>query len=143
LYKTLLAESYLHKSTKVSGEIRPNEYVIYPVIARYHGEVNPTDTDANKAYLQGKDMLMLLIINNRGYPNKSDYFGDESALTIKRYGFENMDMLFDLIPLPRNQAEAEWYEKAPRPSEIAVGFRAYTPTVEAWERVNGKKYVVK
>jgi hypothetical protein len=143
LYKTLLDKFYLHQSTKVGGEITPNEYVIYPVIARYHGGADPSGTDPNQAYLQGKDMLMLLIIRNRGYPNKSDYFGDESALTIKRYGFENMDMLIDLIPLPRNQAEAAWYAKAPKPSEIGAGFRAYTPTVEAWERVNGKKYVDK
>jgi hypothetical protein len=144
LYKTLLDRFYLHKSTKAGGEIRPNEYVIYPVIARYHGQAAPTDIDANQAYLQGKEMLMLLIIYNRGYPDKLDYFGDESTLTMKKYGFENcMDMLFNLTPLPRNQAEAEWYKKAPRSSEIGVGFRAYTPTVEAWERVNGKKYVDK
>jgi len=144
LYKTLLDKFYLHQSTKVGGEITPNEYVIYPVIARYHGGADPSGTDPNQAYLQGKDMLMLLIIRNRGYPNKLDYFGNESALKFKEYGMENcMDMLIDLIPLPRNQAEAEWYEKAPKPSEIGVGFRAYTPTVEAWERVNGKKYVDK
>lgn len=142
-YKVLLAKSCLHKSTKRSSELSPNEYVIYPVIARYRGRSAPTDLDANQVYLQDKEMLMLLIIENWGYPDEHDYFGDESRLTIKRYGFENMDMLFYLIPLPRNQVEADWYEKAPKPSEIGVGFRAYTPTVEAWERVNGKKYVDK
>ncbi len=142
LYKTLLDKFYLHKSTKVGGEIRPNEYVIYPVIARYHSEADPSNV--HQAYLQGKDMLMLLIIRNRGYPNELDYFGDESVPTIKRYGVENcMDMLIDLIPLPRNQAEAEWYEKAPESSSIGASFRAYTPTVEAWERVHGKKYLDK
>jgi hypothetical protein len=143
LYKTLLVKSYLHQSTKVGGEISPNELVIYPVIANYIGFYNENYEDENHSYLQDKDMLMLLIIENWGYAKKSDYFGDESALTIKKYGFENMDMLFYLIPLPRNQAEAEWYAKAPKPSEIGVGFRAYTPTVEAWERVNGKNYVEK
>jgi hypothetical protein len=143
LYKTLLEKFYLHKSTKVGCEISPNEYVIYPVIARYHGEIDPTSIDANQAYLQGKDMLMLLIIENWGYPNKLAYFDDESVPTIKKYGLESMDMLFYLIPLPRNQAEAEWYEKSPKPYEIGASFRAYTPTVEAWERVNGKKYVEK
>jgi hypothetical protein len=143
LYKTLLDKFYLHQSTKVGGEIRPNEYVIYPVIARYHGEIDPTSIDTNQAYLNGKDMLMLLIIKNQGYPNKLDYFDDESVPTIKKYGLESMDMLIYLIPLPRNQAEAEWYEKSPKPYEIGASFRAYTPTVEAWERVNGKKYVEK
>jgi hypothetical protein len=142
-YKTLLDKFYLHQSTKVGGEISPNEFVIYPVIARHIGFYNEKFKDENHSYLQDKEMLMLLIIENWGYPKKNDYFGDESALTIKRYGFENMDMLFDLIPLPRNQAEAEWYAKAPKPFEIGAGFRAYTPTVEAWERVNGKKYVDK
>lgn len=142
LYKTLLDKFYLHKSTTASGEIGSNEYVIYPVIAAYHGQVDPTGVDANQSYMQDKDMLMLLIVENWGYPNKLAYFGDESVPTIKKYGSENcMDMLFYLIPLPRNQAEAEWYEKAPKPSEIGASFRAYTPTVEAWERVNGKKYV--
>jgi hypothetical protein len=144
LYKTLLDRFYLHKSTKAGGEIRPNEFVIYPVIARYIGFYHENFKDRNYSYLQDKEMLMLLIIENWGYPNKLAYFSEQSAPTIKKYGSENcMDMLFTLIPLPRNQAEAEWYKKAPRPSEIGVGFRTYTPTVEAWERVNGKKYVDK
>jgi hypothetical protein len=86
---------------------------------------------------------MLLIKSNKGYGIWSEA-GDEDKKLMNKYGQEDcIDIYWLLLPFPRNEEEAKFYAGVPRPESLGTAARRYTPTVAAWERVHGKKYVDK
>ncbi len=122
------------------------EIEMYPVMAQYQGLSNPEfrASDKNLAYLSGKNLPMLLIKSNRGYPHEDDWntASDAGRKLMNKYGFDEC-MLIEwlLLPFPRNEEEAKFYAGVPRPESLGTAALRYTPTVAAWERVHGKKYV--
>lgn len=139
-------KNYLRKSTVRKGhDDSRDELEMYPVMARYHGRIDTKIKDENLDYLSEKELPMLLVIDNRGIP-KDDIratASDEDRVELfYKYEVQNcMWITWTLLPMPRNDAEAEFFAKAPAPNSVAQSGSAFAPTVSAWERVNGKKYV--
>ncbi len=136
--------SFLDNNTEeFSGGINLQEVEMYPVMAQYQGHPNPElrDSDKNLVYLAGKNLPMLLIKSNKGYGTWSEA-SDEDKKLLNKYGMEECrEIEWLLLPLPRNEEEAKFFANAPIPEHIGTGVLRYTPTVAAWERVHGKKYV--
>jgi len=141
--KLMQENNYLQNSTlEEDQKYEPDELEMYPVMASYHGHSNNNLKDENLAYLSAKEMPMLLVIENRGFPHINDNFSDEVREVLIKYDMQNcMWLCWSLLPLPRNDAEAEWFAKAPKPNSIGNGNSTFAPTVSAWERVHGKKYI--
>ncbi len=150
LYLSLqVNNSFLENNTQeFSGAPNLQEVEIYPVLAQYQGLSNPElrESDKNFSYLEGKDLPMLLIKSNKGTPNKEDRSTstDEGRAILYKYGMEDCrEVEWQLLPFPRNEEEVKFYTNSPDPDSIGTGARFFTPTVAAWERVHGKKYVEK
>jgi hypothetical protein len=142
-----LDNSFLDNNTQeFSGGPNLQEVEMYPVIAQYQGIPYPElrNSDKNFAYLQGKDLPMILIKSNKGYPHKDDWntASEEGRKLLNKYGMkECREIEWLLLPFPRNEEEVKFFANAPNPDSIGTAATRYTPTVKAWERVHGKKYV--
>lgn len=143
-YSIQIYNSFLDNNTEeFSGYPNLQEVEIYPVMAQYQGHPNieMRESDKNIEYLSGKNLSMILIKSNKGYGQWSEA-SDEDKKLLNKYGMEEcMEINWLLLPFPRNEEEAKFYANAPNPDSLGTAATRYTPTVAAWERVHGKKYV--
>jgi len=135
-----------HFTQELAESSNMQEVEMYPVMAKYQGHPNPElrDSDKNLAYLSGKELPMLLIKSNKGYPRQDDWntASDAGRELLNKYGFDECILIeWLLLPFPRNEDEVKFFANAPIPEHIGTAALRYTPTVAAWERVHGKKYV--
>jgi hypothetical protein len=150
LYLSLqVYNSFLDNATEESSKsFGTKEVEMYPVMAQYQGHPAPElrASDKNLDYLSGKNLPMILIKSNKGIPQDDDWStaSEEGQKILSKYGMEEcVEIEWLLWPFPRNKEEAQFFASAPIPEHIGTGAIGYTPTVAAWERVHGKKYVDK
>ena len=138
-------KSFLDNNTEEFAGTNLQEVEMYPVMAQYIGHPNPElrDNEPNLVYLSGKDLPMLLLKTNKGFPNDDDWStaDDASRELLNKYGLkECMEIEWLLLPFPRTEEESKFFANAPIPEHVGTAATLFTPTVKAWERVHGKKY---
>lgn len=128
---------------EMSSSVDSKEVEIYPVAVRYVTPMGSLDT-RNQDYFGDRTLSMLLIKANNGNVRKEERQGEEWDHIFNTYGPAECRMVvWQLILLPRDEKEAEWFSKAPVPYAIGCGFQHPAPYVARWEKVHGKKYVEK